>query len=67
MPKYRLKTGKTGQTVIGAYQKVETAVIRGYQTVENCAVRSYKKVEGAFVDRFLERVDDDRTPGSERE
>lgn len=42
-----LKTGDVGRKVTGAYQKIEDTVVDGY-----------KKVEDAFVDRFLEKTDD---------
>lgn len=41
---YSLKTGKTGEKILGAYQKLETGVTEGYQ-----------RMEDKFVDRFLER------------
>ena len=46
MSEYKLKTGKLGETVIGAYKKVEDAF-----------VGTYKKIEDAFVDKFLEKVE----------
>ncbi len=45
---YRLKPGKAGETVTGAYHKIEDGV-----------VGTYKKIENAFVERFLEKVDDE--------
>lgn len=52
MPKkehaYRLKPGRLGQKVIGAYQAIEDGV-----------VGTYKKIETAFVDRFLEEATDE--------
>ena len=47
-PTYRLKPGRLGQKVIGAYQAIEDGV-----------VGTYKKIETAFVDRFLEEVNDE--------
>lgn len=47
MSEYKLKPGKIGNAVIGAYQKVEDTV-----------VGAYKKVEDAFVDAFLEKVEE---------
>ena len=46
---YRLKTGKTGESVKGAYKKIE-----------DCVVGAYKKVEDAFVDAFLVRCDEEK-------
>ena len=46
MSEYKLKTGKLGETVVGAYKKVEDAF-----------VGTYKKIEDAFVDKFLENVE----------
>ena len=50
MSGYKLKTGKVGEAVVGAYKKIEDTV-----------VGSYKKIEGAFVDAFLEKADDAET------
>ena len=47
MAEYKLKTGKTGKAVMDGYKKVEDTV-----------VGTYKKVENAFVDRFLEKVEE---------
>lgn len=47
MAQYRIKPGKIGNFLIGTYYDVEGAV-----------VGTYKKIENAFVDRFLEKVDD---------
>lgn len=47
MSEYKLKTGKLGEKITSAYQKIEDAVVGGY-----------KKVEDAFVDAFLEKVED---------
>ncbi len=44
---YRLKPGILGNAVMDAYYKIEYDVIHTYQ-----------KIEKAFVDRFLEEVDD---------
>lgn len=44
MSEYKLKTGKIGDAVVGAYKAVEDTVVGGY-----------KKVENAFVDAFLEK------------
>lgn len=48
MSEYKLKTGKIGEKVTSAYQKIEDAVVGGY-----------KKIEDSFVNAFLEKVDDD--------
>jgi len=50
---YRIKPGKVGNFLIDTYYKIEYDV-----------VRTYKKIENAFVDRFLEKVDDDSTPNN---
>ena len=47
MSEYKLKTGKLGQAVVGAYK-----------TIEDTVVDSYKKVENAFVEAFLEKTED---------
>ena len=46
MSEYKLKTGKLGETVVGAYKKVEDAF-----------VGTYKKIEDAFIDVFLEKAE----------
>ena len=42
-----MKTGKTAEKVTRAYQRIEDGV-----------VGAYRKVENAFVDRFLEKVEE---------
>lgn len=56
MSEYRLKTGKIGEKVVGAYQKIEDGV-----------VGAYKKVEDAFVDTFLEKVEDEKAEEKKQE
>lgn len=47
MSEYKMKPGKIGEAVVGAYKKVEDTVVGGY-----------KKIEDAFVDTFLEKPAD---------
>ena len=47
MAQYKLKVGKAGQAVIATYKGIENGV-----------VGTYKKIETAFVDKFLEKVED---------
>lgn len=54
MSEYKLKTGKLGEKVVGAYKKVEDAF-----------VGAYKKIEDAFVDRFLEKVEPEQEKSGE--
>ena len=42
MSEYKLKTGKVGEAVVGAYKKIENAVVGGYKEIEN-----------KFSDKFL--------------
>ena len=49
-----LKTGVMAEKATAAYQKVEDTVVGGY-----------KKVENAFVDAFLEKVDEPESKDSE--
>ena len=51
MSEYKLKTSKLGEKIVGACKKVEGTVVGGY-----------KKVEDAFVETFLEKVDQE--PGN---
>lgn len=48
MNKYKLKTGKIGNSVVDCYNKIEDSVVKGYQ-----------KIEDAFVETFLEKVEDE--------
>lgn len=50
--KYRIKPGIIGNAVMDAYYKIEHDVIN-----------TYRKIEKAFVDRFLEEVDEDEPAG----
>ena len=59
MTKYKLKTGKVGDAVIGTYKKIENGVVDGYQAIEDAVVGTYKKIERKFVDRFLEETPDE--------
>lgn len=58
MAEYRLKPGKIGTKVINDYKKIEDGVVGTYKKIENGVFGSYKKIENAFVDRFLEKVDE---------
>ena len=48
MAQYKIKPGRIGNFLIGTYYDIEGHV-----------VDAYKKIETAFVDRFLEKVDDE--------
>ena len=48
MAQYHIKPDKVGNALIDTYYKIENGV-----------VGTYKKIEKAFVDRFLEKVDDE--------
>lgn len=50
-----LKTGGMAEKATAAYHKVEDTVVGGY-----------KKVENAFVDAFLEKVDEPESKDSEK-
>ena len=50
--KYRIRPGIIGNAVMDAYYKIEYDVIN-----------TYLKIEKAFVDRFLEEVDEDEPAG----
>lgn len=63
MTKYKLKTGKVENAVVGAYKKIENGVVDGYQAIEGAVVGTYKKIEGKFVERFLE----EKTEGTDSE
>ena len=58
MAQYRIKHGKLGNALIDTYYKIEDGVVGIYKKIEDGAVGTYKKIETAFVDRFLEKVDD---------
>ena len=59
MAEYHIKPGKIGSALINAYYKIENGVAGTYQKIEDGAVGTYKKIETAFVDRFLEKTDDE--------
>ena len=59
MAQYKLKIGKVGQTVIDTQKKIEDNVVGAYKSIENGVFGTYKKIENAFVDKFLEKVEDD--------
>ena len=48
MAHYRIKPGKIGNFFINTYYDIEYSV-----------VSTYKKIEHAFVERFLEKVDNE--------
>jgi hypothetical protein len=60
MTKYKLKTGKVENAVVGAYKKIEDGVVDVYQAIEEAVVGAYKKIEGKFVEQFLEETKDDK-------
>lgn len=55
MAEYKLKTGK-----------VAKAVTKGYKAIEEGVVGGYKRIEKSFVERFLERVEENED-GSKKE
>jgi len=55
---YRIKPGKVGNALIDTYYKIENGVVGTYKKIEDGVVGTYKKIETAFVDRFLEKVDE---------
>lgn len=55
MAEYKLKTGK-----------VAKAVTKGYKAIEEGVVSGYKRIEKSFVERFLERVEENED-GSKKE
>lgn len=59
MAQYKLKVGLVGQAVIDTHKKIEHAVVGTYKNIENGVVGSYKKIETSFVDKFLEKVEDE--------
>lgn len=59
MAEYHLKPGKIGNALIDTYYKIEDGVVGTYKRIEYGAVGTYKKIETAFVDRFLEKTDDE--------
>ena len=59
MSKYRLKTPKEAEAVVGAFRKIEDTVTGTYRKIEDTVVGGYKKIEERFVDAFLEKVEED--------
>ena len=60
MTEYKMKPGKLGETIIGAYEKIEDAVVGTYEKIEDSVVGTYEKIEDAFVDKFLEKVEESK-------
>lgn len=67
MSEYKLKTGKIGEAVVGAYKKVEDAFVDKFLEkdgdssgelhlktgkIEDTVVKGYKKVEDSVVDGY---------------
>ena len=67
MAQYRIRPGKIGNALIGTYYKIEDGVTGTYKKIEDGAVGTYKKIEKAFVDRFLEKVDDAPESGTKHD
>ena len=59
MAQYKLKVGKVGQAAVDTHKKIENGVVGAYKSIESGVVGTYKKIENAFVDKFLEKVEDD--------
>ncbi len=50
---YKVKTGKAGVVITGAFKNIEKGTVDGYKKIENGVVNGYKKIENTFVDAFL--------------
>lgn len=75
---YSMKTGKMAEratsaykkiedTIVGGYKKIEDTVVGGYKKIEDTVVGGYKKIENAFVDTFLEKVEEEEAAGLEEQ
>lgn len=62
-----MKTGGMDKKVTSAYQKIEDGVVGTYKKIEDGVVGAYKKVEDAFVDKFLEKVEDEKSEDTDVE
>ena len=58
MSKYRLKTPKQADAVVGAYKKIEETVVGTYRKIEDTVTGGYQKIEDRFVETFLEKADE---------
>ena len=67
MSEYKLKTGKIGERIVGAYEKVEKKFVDTFLKEDGSmktggmaekATSAYKKIEDSFVNTFLEKVED---------
>jgi len=67
MSKYKLKTPRQAEAVVGVCHKVEDTVVGAYKKVEDTVVGGYKTIEKKFVDTFLEKVEDGGDPPSGEE
>ena len=65
MTQYKFKVGPFGQAVIDTHKKIEHAVVGSYKSIESNVVTAYKAIENAFVDKFLEKVEDDEHTSTE--
>lgn len=68
MSEYKMKPGKIGEKVIGAYKSVEEKFVGTFLEEDGSmktggmaekVTGAYKKVEDAFVDAFLEKSDEE--------
>ena len=50
MADYRIKTGKVGEKVADAYQKIEDAVVGTYQKIEDKFVEKFLDVEEEIIE-----------------
>lgn len=56
---YNLKTGKMEEKMVDTYKSIEDGVVGAYKKIEDGVVGAYKKIEDKFVDKFLEKKDDE--------
>lgn len=74
MSEYKMKPGKIGEKVIGAYKNVEEKFVGTFLKEDGSmktggmaekVTGAYKKVEDAFVDAFLEKSEDGSSADTE--
>ena len=53
MTKYKLKTGKVENAVVGAYKKIENGVVGGYKKIEDGVVEGFNKVTDKCVEKLF--------------
>lgn len=63
MANYKLKKTKVEEAVVGTYKKIEDGVVGTYQKIEDSVVGTYQKIEDKFVEKFLDKKEENTESG----